>query len=153
LPAQGLRGRPSQYHLPSSYIVEALRSAPQRPETIRHSGGVGSRSPSCARYTIVNIRWKRTQRDFSGNLLKTASIKGSINSTPLACHKYLQHSINFISAASPPAVKNGSISFTDSAKPRLSSSSTTFFPSIVRSLTAVTLSGTSKIRSTGRYQR
>jgi tripartite-type tricarboxylate transporter receptor subunit TctC len=31
--------------------------------------------------------------------------------------------------------------------------STTFFPSIVRSLTAVTLAGTSKIRSTGRYQR
>jgi hypothetical protein len=102
------------------------------------NGGVGSRSPSCARYTIVNIRWKRTQRDFSGNLLKTASIKGSINSTPLACHKYLQHSINFISAASPPALKNGSISFIDSPKPRLSSSSTTFFLSIVRSLTAVT---------------
>jgi hypothetical protein len=64
----------------------------------------------------------------------------------------VKHSINFISAASPPALKNGSISFIDSPKP-LSSSSTTFFPSIVRSLTAVTLSGTSKIRSTARYQR
>jgi hypothetical protein len=45
------------------------------------------RSPSWAKYTIVNIRWKRTQRDFSGNLLKTAKIKGSINSTPLTFHK------------------------------------------------------------------
>jgi hypothetical protein len=53
----------------------------------RHSGGVGSRSPSCAKYTIVNIRWKRTQRDFFGSLLKTATIKGSINSTPSTFHK------------------------------------------------------------------
>ena len=36
------------------------------------------------------------QRDFSGNLLKTASINGSTNSAPSACHKYLQHSMNFI---------------------------------------------------------
>ena len=51
------------------------------------------------------------QRDFSGNLLKTASTEGSINSTPSAFHKYRQHSINFISAASPPAFKSGSTFF------------------------------------------
>src|SRR6266508_4167896 len=91
------------------------------------------RSPSCATYTIVNNRWKRTQRDLSGNLLKAASINGSTNSAPLAFHKHRQHSINFISAASPPALKNGSTSFIDSPKPRLSSSSTAFIPSIVLS--------------------
>jgi hypothetical protein len=70
------------------------------------------------RYTIVNILWKRTQRDFSGNLLKTASINGSVNSAPSACPKYLQHSMNFISAASPPSFRSGSSSFIDSPNPR-----------------------------------
>ena len=37
------------------------------------------------------------------------------------------------SAASPPALKNGSISFIDSPRPRLSSSFAQFFPSIVNS--------------------
>src|SRR3977135_2187002 len=72
-----------------------------------HSGGVGSLS--CARYTIVSMRWKRMQRDLSGNLLKTASLKGSINSAPSACHRYLQHSMNFISPASPPALSSGAL--------------------------------------------
>src|SRR5215469_808466 len=83
-----------------------------------HFGGDASCSASCATYTIVNILWNRTQRDFSGNLLNAASINGSVNSAPSACHKYLQHSMNFISAASPPALSNGSISLIDSPKPR-----------------------------------
>ena len=41
------------------------------------------RSPSCANYTIVQYSMKEDARDFSGNLLKTAKLKGSINSTPL----------------------------------------------------------------------
>src|SRR2546423_1461118 len=97
------------------------------------AGGVGRCSPSCAKYTIVNIRWKRTQRDFSGNLLKAASIKGSINSTPSVFHRYGQHSMNLIPAASPPALNNGSSSFIDSRRPRLSASSTTFVTSMIRS--------------------
>jgi hypothetical protein len=45
-----------------------------------HSEGVYVCCASWAKYTIVNIRWKRTQRDFSGNLLNSASINGSVNS-------------------------------------------------------------------------
>jgi hypothetical protein len=54
-------------------------------------------------------------------LLKTASMKGSINSAPSACHRYLQHSMNFISAASPPVHSSGSIPSMESPKPRCSS--------------------------------
>src|SRR6266498_2240993 len=98
-----------------------------------HSGGVGSRSPSCAKYTIVNIRWKRTQRDFSGNLLKTAKIKGlyQFYSVNLPQVMAAFHKLHFSSVAASSQERLDF--FIDSPEPRLSSSSTTSFPSIVSS--------------------
>ena len=54
-------------------------------------------SLSCATYTIVSILWKRTERDFSGKILKAASINGSTNSIPSAFHRHQQHSMNYFS--------------------------------------------------------
>ena len=90
-------------------------------------------SLSCAKYTIVSIRWKRTERDCSGKILKAASINGSTNSIPLAFHKHQQHSINCFSARSPPAAKIGSISFLVSPSDRLSSAYTAASPNMASS--------------------
>jgi hypothetical protein len=87
-------------------------------------------SLSCAKYTIVSIRWKRTERDCSGKILKAASINGSTNSIPSAFHKHQQHSINCFSAWSPPAAKIGSISFLVSPSDRLSSAYTAASPNM-----------------------
>jgi hypothetical protein len=55
----------------------------------------------------------------SGSLLNTASIKGLYQLRSLGLHRYLQHSKNFISAASPPFAAAGSIPSMESPKASL----------------------------------
>src|SRR5712691_11793263 len=62
-------------------------------------------------------------REVPGKSLKAAFTKGSTNSAPLAFHKHQQHSMNFLSAKSPPAARSGLTSFIDSPRDRLSSAS------------------------------
>jgi hypothetical protein len=73
--AARLSCRPNQKHVAAAKLSASRRYrlfdlASQRGRHKRNVRPPYSRSPSCATYTIVNIRWKRTQRDFSGNLLE-----------------------------------------------------------------------------------
>src|SRR3977135_4411092 len=72
-------------------------------------------------------------REVPGKSLKAAFTKGSTNSAPLAFHKHQQHSMNFLSAKSPPAARSGLTSFIDSPRDRLSSASIALFPNMAGS--------------------
>ena len=58
----------------------------------------------------VGLRTRTLPRNHSAS----AATKGSANSTPLAFQRHQQHSINLLSADSPPAAKSGASSFSDS---------------------------------------
>src|SRR5688572_30010799 len=56
-----------------------------------------------------------------------------MSSTPFAFQRHQQHSINFRSAVSPPALRSDRSLLTDSPNDRLSSASTSRFPNMIHS--------------------